>query len=98
MKKTSGFVTGVLFIGLVILHIWLGRIDAPISYFSPLLGALLFASYVGNIKDWAKPLYIPEECALCAEGEKPPKRINAFKVLFIMMALGLYFASFADRG
>ena len=98
MKKTSGFVTGVLFIGLVILHIWLGRIDAPISYFSPLLGALLFASYVGNIKDWAKPLYIPEECALCAEGEKPPKRINAFKVLFIMMPLGLYFASFADRG
>lgn len=97
MKK-SGFITGVLFLGLFILHIWLGRIEAAISYISPLFGALLFASYVGDIKDWAKPLYIPEECALCVEGQKPPKRINKFKVLFIMMALGLYFASFADRG
>lgn len=89
---------GILFLGLFILHIWLGRIESAISYVSPLFGALLFASYVGDLKDWNKPLYIVDNCALVANGQKPPKRINKFKVLFVMMALGLYFASFADRG
>lgn len=89
-------ITGLLFLGLSILHMWLARNEAGISYFTPLLGALLFAAHEGDIKDWAKGFYIPT--GTLDEYGKPAKRINKFKVLFLMMAAWLYFVSFIDRG
>lgn len=89
-------ITGLLFLGLTILHIWMGRNELAISYFTPLVGALLFAAFEGDIKDWAKGIYI--RTGELDENGFPVKRINKFKVLFIMMALWLYFVSFVDRG
>ena len=88
--------TGVLVLGLSILHIWLGRIESVYSYVLPLVGGLILASHLGSIKDWAKGFMI-------GTGEKDEfgkeiKRINAFKVVFVGFTLWLYFCSFVDRG
>jgi hypothetical protein len=92
----KAFITAILLLGLTILHIWMGRNELSYSYFTPLLGALLFAAYQGDIKDWNKGIFIPT--GVLDEFRNPIKRVNKFKVLFIMMALWLYFASFYDRG
>lgn len=90
------FITGVLFLALTILHIYLSRIESSLSFFLPLVGALVFAAFQGDIKDWAKGIYI--RTGDLDENGMPVKRINKFKVLFIMMAIWLYFVSFVDRG
>lgn len=92
----KAFITAVLFLGLTILHIWLARNESPLSYFTPLLGALVFAAFQGDIRDWAKGIYI--RTGELDENGSPIKRINKFKVLFIMLGLWLYFVSFYDRG
>lgn len=85
-------ITGVLVLGLAILHIWLGRIESPISYVSPILASFLFATYVGGFKGWSEPFSTPDPVQLGT------KRANLTKGLFVLMTLALYGCSFIDRG
>jgi hypothetical protein len=82
--------TAVLFLGLVILHIWMGRIESPISYVSPLFGGLLLGAYVWGLSGWNKPFVTKDP-----EGKLIP---NGLKVTFVLVTFFLYICSFVDRG
>lgn len=90
------FVIAALFLSISMLHIWFARIEWGYTLISPLFGALLFAALVGDIKDWAKGFRISTG-ELDDEG-KEIKRLNVFKIVFIVFALWLYFCSYTDRG
>jgi hypothetical protein len=81
----------LLFLALVILHIWLNRIASPISYVSPIIGGFLFAYAMVGLKDAKKPF------SQATDQEGVIAR-NPFRWIFILMTIGLYAVSFIDRG
>ena len=85
-------VRGILFLGLAILHIWMAREEMFISYFTPPVGAFIFAVWVGGFKALSEPFTRPDP------NIPGGKFINLTKGAWIIMTIALYGCTLIDRG
>jgi hypothetical protein len=81
----------LLFLAIVILHVYFSREASFLSWITPIPSALLFTAFTYGLQDLAKPWNGPVE----ANGSR--KR-NGSRYILVFMSIALYVIGMIDRG
>jgi hypothetical protein len=81
----------LLFLAIVILHVYLSREASLLSWITPIPCALLFTAFTYGLQDIAKPWNGPVE----ANGSR--KR-NGSRYILVFLSIALYIIGIIDRG
>ena len=81
----------LLFLAIVILHVYLSREASLLSWITPIPSALLFTAFTYGLQDIAKPWNGPVE-------ENGSRKRNGSKWITLFLTIALYVIGFIDRG
>lgn len=91
MEALKNFGKGILFLAIVVLHIYFSREALVWSWVTPLPCALLFTAAVYGLRDLGKPWKKPTD-------QQGVTAVNGSRVILLLMTIVLYGVGFIDRG
>jgi hypothetical protein len=82
---------GILFLAIVVLHVWFSRIASPLSWITPIPCAAIFTAATYGLSDITKPW------SKSTDQEGVTAR-NGSRWIMLLMTIALYVIGFIDRG